>query len=96
MGKRFCLRLAFACLTFHIFSGPGLVPKPSPGLEVQFPVKNAGFGCVCVELCHFSSFLKVLESCEAIFAYLGTPFYDFQTWEGFFEAKLSSRDQVGC
>ena len=33
---------------------------------------------------------------RTLFAYLGTPFHDFQTWEGFVEAKLSSRDQVGC
>ena len=44
----------------------------------------------------FSSFLKSLESCEPLFDDLGFLFFDFQIWEGFFEAKLSSRDQVGC
>ena len=43
---------------FDVFEGPGPCPRPSPGLGIQFPVKNDGFGCVCVELCHFSSFLK--------------------------------------
>ena len=49
---------------FHIFSyfsGPGPVPEASPGLEVRFPVKNAGFGCVFAELRHFSSFLETLN-----------------------------------
>ena len=46
---------------FYIVSGPGLVPKASPGLEVQFPVKNVGFGCVFAELRPLSSFLKSLE-----------------------------------
>ena len=48
-----------------------------------YPVKNDGFGCVCVELSHFSSFLKVLESCEPLFDDLGFLFFDFETWEGF-------------
>ena len=68
---------------FYIFSAPGPIPEPSPGLEVQFPVKNAGFGCVCVELSHFSSFLTCLESCEPLFDDLGFLFFDFETWEGF-------------
>ena len=68
---------------FRRFWAPRPCPRPSPGLEVQFPVKNAGFGCVCVELCHFSSFSKVLESCEPLFADLGFLFFDFETWEGF-------------
>ena len=30
--------------------------KASPGLEVQFPVKNDRFGCVCAELFNFLLF----------------------------------------
>ena len=30
------------------------------------------------------SFLKVLESCEALFEVLGTLFFDSETWEGLF------------
>ena len=52
------------------------MPKDSPGLEVEFPVKNGRFGCVCVELCHFSSFLPGLESCEPLFDDLGPLFHD--------------------
>ena len=62
---------------------PGPVPEASPGLGIEFPVKNAGFGCVSVELCHFLSFLKALESCEPLFDDLGFLFFDFETWEGF-------------
>ena len=83
-------------MIFCHFLDPGAVPEASPGLEVQFPVKNIWFGCVFGELLYFSSFLKVLESCKPLFAYLGTPFHDFQTWEEFFGAKLSNGDQVGC
>ena len=39
---------------------------------------------------------EFLESCEPLVAYLGTAFRDSQPWDEFFEAKLSSRDQVGC
>ena len=35
---------------FLYFLGPGPVPEASPGLGIEFPVKNAGFGCVCVEI----------------------------------------------
>ena len=66
---------------FRRFWGPGPVPEASPGLGIEFPVKNARFGCVCVELCHFSAFSKVLESCEPLFADLGILFFGFQTWE---------------
>ena len=69
---------------FRRFWAPGLVSEPSPGLEVQFPVKNVGFGCVCVELSHFSSFSTCLQSCEPLFDDLEFLFFDFETWEGFF------------
>ena len=75
---------------FRRFRDPGLVPESSPGLEVQFPVKNAGFGCVFAALLHFSPFLKSLE----MFCGFWTCFARFGSVLRVLEAQLSSRDQV--
>ena len=67
----------FIFLIFRGFEGPGPCPRPSPGLGIEFPVKNAEFGCVFDELLHFSSFLRSLEMFCAFwkcFARLGTVF----------------------
>ena len=41
------------------FLNPGPVPEASWGLDIEFPVKNAWFGCVIAEIRSFSSFLML-------------------------------------
>ena len=54
---------------FRRFRAAGPFPKPSPSLEVEFPVRSSFFLC-------FSSFLPGLESREPLFEDLGCLFYD--------------------
>ena len=108
---------------FYGFGTPGPCPRPSPGLGVQFPVKNAGFGCVFAELRPFSMFLNSFVCVLRVFGTVLSVLKVFCAfWECFvrfghvlhviecfclcfaclgtvlrvLEAKLSSRDQVGC
>ena len=62
---------------FRRFRAPGLIPRPSPGLDIKFPVPNQFFGCIFAELYHFLSFLSGWESCEPLFDELGFLFHDF-------------------
>ena len=67
---------------FCRFWDPGLVPKPSPGLEVQFPIKNVRFGFVFAELRSFPWFLKsfaCFACCWTCFACFCACFACFET-----------------
>ena len=60
---------------FQRFGALGPCPRPSPGLDIEFPVQNECFGCGLAELFNFLSVLLGWPSCEPLFDDLGALFY---------------------
>ena len=74
---------------FLYFLGLGPWPRPSPGLDIEFHVTNAGFGCVFAELLHFSSFLLNFQAVVKSAASAASPKTKIQ------ESRGASARQLG-